>query len=171
MPILYEMKVPVVIPVENIVPLLARFHRPKWVGDHGVEDRASADIEMPADFDICRSSILNSMSPTHFLDDGIWPEEAQYFPRGLLPGPSFHIVLASDSGYYFHRMDEAALYQVGNTLEEVFEGLKYCKYSGPAGPNSDEWGGVDPCTDFFEPSQYFPNYKFDREKGHWVLGL
>lgn len=111
---------------------------------------------------------LHGLRP--ILDDGIWPEEAQYFPQGLLPGPPFHIILASDSGYYFHRMDEAVLYQAGNTLEEVFEGLKNCKYTGPAGPNNDEWEGVDPCTDFFEPSQYFPNYRFNREEGHWVLG-
>ena len=104
------------------------------------------------------------------LDNCTWPEEAQYTPRGLSPGPAFHILLTSDSGYYFHRIDEAVLYEAGKTLEEVFEGLKYCKYMGPGGPGNDQWEGVDTCTDFFEPSQYFPNYKFDREEAHWVLG-
>ena len=110
---------------------------------------------------------LHSLRP--ILDNGIWPEEAQYFPWILRPKLPFRIILTSDSGYYFHRMDKAVLYQAGNTLEEVFEGLKYCKYLGPAEPNNDEWEGVDPCTNFFELSQYFPKYKFDQEKEHWVL--
>lgn len=104
------------------------------------------------------------------LDNCTWPEEAQCVPRGREPGPPFHILLASDSGYYFHRMDEAVLYEAGKTLEEVFEGLKYRKFMGPGGPKNDEWEGVDTCTDFFEPSQYFPNYNFDREEGIWKLG-
>ena len=104
------------------------------------------------------------------LDNCTWPEEAKYMPAGLEPGPAFHILLASDSGYYFHRMDEAMLYEAGKTLEEVFEGLKYRKYMGPGGPMNDRWEGVDTCTDFFEPSQYFPNYEFDREEGIWKLG-
>ena len=62
------------------------------------------------------------------------------------------------------------LYEAGKTLEEVFEGLKYFKYTGPGSPENDDWEGVDKCTDFSEPSQYFPNYKFDREDPHWVLG-
>jgi len=66
-------------------------------------------------------------------------------------------------------MDEAVLYEAGKTLEEVFEGLKYFKYTGPGSPENDDWEGVDKCTDFSEPSQYFPNYKFDRENPHWVL--
>lgn len=111
---------------------------------------------------------LNNLQP--ILDDGVWPEEAQYFPPGLEPGPPSHILFASESGYYFHKMDEAILYKAGSTLEEVFQGLKYCKYFGPAGPEKDEWEGVDTCTDWFEPSQYFPNYKFDHDDPHWVLG-
>src|SRR5271155_1714052 len=99
----------------------------------------------------------------------MWPEEAQYTPWGLEPGPPFHILLTSDLGYYFHRMDEAVLYEAGETLEEVFEGLKYFKYTGPGDPENDEWEGVDKCTDFSELSQYFPNYKFDGEDPRWVL--
>jgi hypothetical protein len=67
-------------------------------------------------------------------------------------------------------MDEAVLYETGQTLEEVFEGLKYCKYMGRGGPKNDEWEGVDTCTDLFEPSQYFPNYEFDEKEGIWKLG-
>ena len=104
------------------------------------------------------------------LDNCTWPEDAQYVPLGREPGPPFHILFASDSGYYFHRMDEAVLYEAGKTLEEVFEGLKYRKFMGRGGPKNDEWDGVDPCTDFFEPSQYFPNYNFDMEERIWKLG-
>ena len=67
-------------------------------------------------------------------------------------------------------MDEAVLYEAGKTLEEVFEGLKYHKYMGSGSPKNDEWEGVDTCIDFFEPSQYFPNYNFDMEEGIWKLG-
>lgn len=44
-----------------------------------------------------RVSILAKTLST-ILDDCTWPEEAQYVPPQLNPGPEFHILLTSDSG-------------------------------------------------------------------------
>lgn len=103
------------------------------------------------------------------LDNIVWPEEARYFPRSLGISDIYPMILfVSDSGYYFYKND-LILYEAGNTLEGVFDGLKYCKYLGPYGPDKTEWEGVDTCTDWFDPAKYFPNYKFGSEDPHWML--
>ena len=96
------------------------------------------------------------------LDNVVWPEDAQYFPPSLGIDNSYVLVLfASESGYYF--MDDWGLYQAGNTLEEVFEGIKEYKYL------NNEWDGPDPCTDWFDPEEFFPQYKWDIGDPHWIL--
>jgi hypothetical protein len=104
------------------------------------------------------------------LDNIVWPEEAQYFPPGLgIDGGDERILFISEAGYYFYRTEEITLFQAGTTLEEVFEGIKYCKYLGPVGPQNDEWESVEPYTEWSEPSEYFPRYRFDNDDPHWKL--
>jgi hypothetical protein len=98
------------------------------------------------------------------LDNVVWPEDAQYFPRSMeIDGCHVLILFVSESGYHFYKMDHWSMLHAGNSLEEVFEGLKECKYL------DDEWEGSGPCTDWFEPEEYFPQYKWDNEDPHWML--
>ena len=98
------------------------------------------------------------------LDNVVWPEDAQYFPPTLDIDCCYTLILfTSESGYYFYKMDDWAMWHAGNTLEEVFEGLKECKYL------DNEWDAPDPCTDWAEPGEYFPHYKWDNGDPHWML--
>src|SRR5208282_4605419 len=98
------------------------------------------------------------------LDSVVWPEDAQYFPRSLdIDSCHILILFTSESGYYFYKMDDWTMWHAGNTLEDVFEGLKECKYL------YNEWDAPDPCTNWFEPGEYFPHYKWDNGDSHWML--
>ena len=98
------------------------------------------------------------------LDTIIWPEDAKYFPPSLGIDPHYSLILfTSESGYYFYRIDDLALFHAGNTLKEVFDGIKAYKYL------NNEWDGPDPCADWFEPVEYFPHYRWDHDNSHWTL--
>jgi hypothetical protein len=114
--------------------------------------------------------LQNSLEPV--LDNATWPEDAPYFPLGWEPGPPTFVLLISKSSpisrYYL--LFDYTLYRAGNTLEEVFVGMRDSHYYWPCDENGYvQWEGEDPCSDSGNIEAYFPQYEHHPGHGNWCL--
>ena len=92
------------------------------------------------------------------------------FPSGARTWTSISYVTHIRFGILLSANGLGGVIRGGKDFGGSFRGSKIFQVYGAWGPENDEWEGVDKCTDYSEPSQYFPNYKFDGEDPHWVLG-
>jgi hypothetical protein len=126
---------------------------------------------------------LNGLLPV--LDSLVWAEELTRYPEGKSPPEPSFFLLATPRCYYVYALDDSTLFRAGDSLEEVYMGLKQCRFHGdkegdwPAEP----WSlPVD-----LEVCDYFPVYgptrnsdgtfnlqqdlkNFPENYGHYVTG-
>jgi hypothetical protein len=102
------------------------------------------------------------------LDSVVWPEDAPCMPPSFRPTLPSYMLLVSDTGYFLYNYWASKLCKAGNTLEEVFYGMrdmkdiKYPCYGG--------WNSLEKTKDLpIFLDQCFPRYNSDPEDGHWIL--
>lgn len=97
------------------------------------------------------------------LDSLAWPEDLAHYPAGLCPPEPSLFLLANAHAYYVFELDDLGLCRAGETLEQVYMGLKECKYRGGEG----EW----PVEEWFskglelDERDFFPIYERHHETG------
>jgi hypothetical protein len=93
------------------------------------------------------------------LDSLVWPEELAQFPIGYNPiEPSFFL-LATPEAYYVFDLDGLGLYCAGNSLEEVYFGLRESRFNGD---REGDWSPEEWCSLDLDARFYFPVYEFTR---------
>ena len=106
------------------------------------------------------------------MDDATWPEDAVHFPVELAPEPPLFILFISKSlsisQYYL--LFDYDLFSAGNTLEEVFIGIRDYRYTETYNKfDSERWEAEDPCSECSNPEAYFPHYVHHPGHGNWCL--
>jgi len=112
----------------------------------------------------------NSLEPV--LDNGTWPEDAPYIPCGREPGPPIFALLISKSSSIsrYYLLFDYDLFHAGNTLEEVFFGMRDFRYYGSCEKYGFvPWEAEDPCSDYGNIEAYFPHYVHHPGHGNWCL--
>ena len=112
----------------------------------------------------------NSLEPV--LDNGTWPEDAPYIPRGWEPGPPIFALLISKSSSIsrYYLLFDYDLFRAGNTLEEVFVGMRDFRYYWSCEKYGFvQWEAEDPCSDYGNIEAYFPHYVHHPGHGNWCL--
>jgi hypothetical protein len=95
------------------------------------------------------------------LDSLVWPEELTQFPNGYGPiEPSFFL-LATPDAYYVFDFEGLGLYCAGQSLEEVYLGLKECRFNGD---KEGDWSPEDWCSLNLDARYFFPVYDFTRNR-------
>ena len=92
------------------------------------------------------------------LDTLVWPEELQDYPVGRSPPQPTLFLLANRSSYYVFHLGNAALYNAGQTLAQVYTGLKECRYYGD---KEGDWK-IEPLSIDGDPGDCFPVYESRR---------
>jgi hypothetical protein len=85
------------------------------------------------------------------LDSLIWANEISRYPIGQVPRPPWLFLLATRERYFIYNFQEVAMMDAGDTLMEVFEGMKKDRWM------EDMWKLV-PRRGRKEPCDYFPVY-------------
>ena len=108
---------------------------------------------------------------TPILDSMTYVEELVDFPDGYhFKGPQFFLLATTDSYFVYDATDgEDGLRTAGETLEDVYNGMKDCRW---ADSSEDPWGFVEE-EEYLSPTEYFPHY-YRKENGNfgaWGWGL
>src|SRR5208282_4392924 len=74
------------------------------------------------------------------LDDMTWPEEVQLFVDEYGPGYPGYLLFANPTSFYFYVYDGDYLLKAGDTLEEVYWGLRQRRWTDKS---SRRWIGLD----------------------------
>ena len=93
------------------------------------------------------------------LDSLVWPEELKHYPPGRSPPAPSLFLLATPQSYYVFQLDGLGLCRAGESLEEVYIGLKEGKYIGN---DEDDWPGEEWCHVDEDERYYFPIYEHKR---------
>ena len=103
--------------------------------------------------------ILDSMTYVEELVD--FPEEYDF------DMPQFFLLATSDSFFVYDAMEgEDALRTAGDSLEDVYNGLKDCRW---ADSSEEPWGFVEE-EELLSPTNYFPHY-YRKDNGNFgILG-
>jgi hypothetical protein len=89
------------------------------------------------------------------LDSLTWPTELKQFPVGFTPiEPSFFL-LATLEYFYLFDLDGLGFYRAGRSLEEVYQGIKECRF---AGGKEGDWKPEEWCDLDLDDRDYFPVY-------------
>jgi hypothetical protein len=89
------------------------------------------------------------------LDSLVWPEEVSRLPVGYCPiEPSFFL-LATREAYYMFDLEGSGLYCAGKDLEEVYLGLRECRFNGD---KEGDWTPEKWSTESLDARRYFPIY-------------
>ena len=101
---------------------------------------------------------------TPILDSMTYVEELAEFPDGYhIEAPQFFLLATADSYFVYDATDgEDALRTAGETLEDVYNGMKDCRW---ADSSDDPWGFVEE-EEYLSPTQYFPTY-YRKENGNF----
>jgi hypothetical protein len=92
------------------------------------------------------------------LDSLVWHEELEHYPVGRSPPAPSLFLLATPQSYYVFDLDGLGLFRAGETLEEVYYGLKQCRFiGGERDWPVEEWSSVG-----FDERHYFPIYGVNR---------
>ena len=110
------------------------------------------------------------------LDNCLWPEDAPYLPTSTQWAyeclSMYHFTLAllyCKGGYYCYEISTDPcgpykyMWKAGNSLEEVYEGLKAERMKG-----SDRWHCEEPIRDWEDVDLYFP-VDYTERNGLWEL--
>jgi hypothetical protein len=102
---------------------------------------------------------LRSLVP--ILDSLVWPEELTHFPIGYSPiEPSFFL-LATPQSYYIFDFEGLGLYCAGQSLEEVYLGLRDCRF---VGDKEGDWSPEKWCSLNLDARDFFPVYESARNR-------
>ena len=93
------------------------------------------------------------------LDSLVWPEELTHFPLGYSPIEPSLFLLATPESYYVFDLDGLGLYCAGQSLEEVYLGLRECRFNGD---KEGDWSPEKWCPLHLDARFYFPEYEFTR---------
>lgn len=89
------------------------------------------------------------------LDSLVWPEELTRLPVGYCPiEPSFFL-LATSEAYYIFDLEGSGLYCAGKDLEDVYLGLRECRFNGD---KEGDWTPEKWSTESLDVRHYFPIY-------------
>lgn len=103
---------------------------------------------------------IEGLSPV--LDSCVWPEEIGQYPEGRYRfDPSF-LLLANSKSYYILVRDELGLYCAGESLGDVYEGMKKGRFHGN---KQGDWEPLDYNRKYYQMDDrdYFPSYGVLRE--------
>ena len=91
------------------------------------------------------------------LDTVTYVEELKYFPEGHEPRDPRFFLLATSESYYVYDLTDGmdALFVAGNTLEEIYNGMKEWRWAETC---DDMWDIVDE-EEWIEAFSYFPFYR------------
>jgi hypothetical protein len=91
------------------------------------------------------------------LDNVTYVEELKYFPEGHAPLDPRFFLLATPESYYVYDLRDGmdALFEAGNTLEEVYNGMKVWRWADTC--DEEMWDIVDE-EEWIEVFDYFPFY-------------
>jgi hypothetical protein len=70
------------------------------------------------------------------LDSLVWPEEVARMPPGSCPRQASLFLLANAHSFYVFQLDGLGMWCAGQSLEEVYIGLKESRFIGDEG---DDW--------------------------------
>jgi hypothetical protein len=100
-----------------------------------------------------RYPTLEGLQP--ILDCLIWPEEIELYPFYAMPAYPTLFLLATKTKFYVYDFRDDEIYEAGDTLADVIEGIS--KYSWE---EKDGWPILDPVEDetFGCVDDYFPEY-------------
>ena len=94
------------------------------------------------------------------LDDMTWPEEIKLLPGDYGPGFPEYQLLANATTFYFYNFDTDALFRAGNTLEEVYHGLRQRRWSFNPNGTAERWFIEPDCgSEEYDRYDYFPIWK------------
>lgn len=115
-------------------------------------------------------SHIENLQP--ILDDMTWPEEIKRLPEGYGPGFPEYLLLANSESFYFYLFDPECLFRAGNTLEEVYWGLRQRRW---VDKDSRRWCGEDDSHEMwdieadngeeYDQYDYFPVWRGEEEDG------
>ena len=91
------------------------------------------------------------------LDSLVWPEELAHFPVSYTPIEPSLFLLATPEAYYVFDLDGLGLYCAGNSLEEVYFGLRESRFNGD---KEGDWLPEKWCSLNLDARFYFPVYEF-----------
>lgn len=98
------------------------------------------------------------------LDSLTWEDELQLYPRGRIPPQPSLFLLATVYLYYVYDFENMCMCRAGQSLEEVYEGLKRMRYCGI---EEGDWEEEEPGIEG-NPASYFPVYVPNRNHGFVV---
>jgi hypothetical protein len=110
---------------------------------------------------------INGLMPV--LDSLVWPEEINQLPKGCYPGPiTSMFLLANHEAFYVSIMGGEGLMRAGVTLQEVYLGLKACRFWRT---REGDWVEEQiSASSHLNEEDYFPQYvSFDGIK--FLLGF
>jgi hypothetical protein len=98
----------------------------------------------------------------------VWPEDAPYIQPSFAPTLPSYILLVANAGYFLYNYWASKSCKAGDTLEEVFYGMKNLKeYKYPC---FNGWNLLEKILDIPDfPDYGFPKYTSDPENGHLIL--
>ena len=92
------------------------------------------------------------------LDNAWWSEDVQILPMGVEASLPSHILLATAESYYVYIPEMDTLYNAGNTLKDVFLGLKEGRDKGT--PEDGSWEYEELPDIEHNHCRYFPQWYF-----------
>jgi hypothetical protein len=99
---------------------------------------------------------INGLMPV--LDSLVWPEEINHLPKGCCPIEPSMFLLANHESFYVFIMGGEGLMRAGVTLQEVYLGLKACRFWGY---RDGDWVAEPSSPSDLNEEDYFPQYVFD----------
>ena len=100
------------------------------------------------------------------LDSLTWPEDLVHYPPGYYPREPSLFLLATPHSYYVFDLDQLNLWRAGNSLEEVYMGLRAGKHQDAEELwPSEEWS---PEAGDLNEMDYFPVYEYFSEPQNMV---
>jgi hypothetical protein len=99
---------------------------------------------------------LDGLMP--ILDSLTWPEDLVHYPTGYYPREPSFFLLATPHYYYVFDFEGLTLFRAGNSLEEVYIGLKARKHQDA----EELWPNEEWCRDAgdLDERDYFPVYEY-----------
>jgi len=89
------------------------------------------------------------------LDDMTWPEEVGSLVASYGPGYPGFFLFANSTSFYFFDFETQELLNAGNTLEEVYLGLRDGKWSG-MNESGERWNEEPDNEEEYDATNYFP---------------
>jgi hypothetical protein len=103
-----------------------------------------------------RFSHIDNLQP--ILDDMTWPEEISLFVGDYGSSCPDVLLFANAEAFYFYTFDGDALYRAGNTLKEVYYGIRQRKWTGE-NETGEMWFLEPDNGEEYDAYDYFPFWR------------